>query len=264
MWLRASSSFSLNPTVVLNLPRLNFASLVPLSLTRACNVSLSLSRFLAFAHHLFNYYSPRSLRHFQGVLTITDGTGGLARAVTDVRKGLLHTDMPQRATLFSAPLLASLLIPLHRLLRSDGSCVRAQWQCSPSRNLIPPRSYIPFTAIYNRTRDLRRQFLRVRKQKVFNVESVISDYCFDTWGSVSLICVFLRNEEIYIFSNCIFMKMLLRFFCLDNVEIFFHSGTFVHEVLVVLYGRPLLYCATLMLIPEVGLQLFRHARKFIL
>jgi len=66
----ASSSSSLNPRAALNLPRLNFASSFP---TRAS---------------LFNYYSPRGLRHFQGVLTITDGTGG-----SHTRH--LHTDTPQ-------------------------------------------------------------------------------------------------------------------------------------------------------------------------
>jgi len=45
---------------------------------------------------LFNYYSPRSLRHFQGVLTINDGTAGSHTSRRrDVCEGWLHTDMPQ-------------------------------------------------------------------------------------------------------------------------------------------------------------------------
>lgn len=81
----SSSSSSLNPRAALNLPRLNFApSLLPTH-PRAS---------------LFNYYSPRGLRHFQGVLTITDGTGG--SHTRRLREAAAHRHAA--ATLFSNPL----------------------------------------------------------------------------------------------------------------------------------------------------------------
>lgn len=88
MWQRATSSSTLNPRAALNLP----PSISP----RALRPLLPLHP----ARCLFNYYSPRSLRHFQGVLTITDETGDprAPRAVADGReksrrRRCLHLDI---------------------------------------------------------------------------------------------------------------------------------------------------------------------------
>ena len=81
----ASSSSSLNPRVALNLPRLNFASssLPP-----------------PHPRESLNYYNPRGLRHFQGILTITDGTGGShTRRLRKAAAAHRHA----AATLFSNP-----------------------------------------------------------------------------------------------------------------------------------------------------------------
>lgn len=104
---------------------------------------------------LFNYYGPRSLRHFQGVLTITDGTGGPHESSQTFARGAA-TPTHRGNIVFHPCLPASLsciadVFP-RRLLRyafeRNGNALPAR-----ARNLIPPlSSLLRPAAIYSHAR----------------------------------------------------------------------------------------------------------------
>lgn len=111
---------------------------------------------------LFNYYSPRGLRHFQGVLTITDGAGG--SHTRRLREAVAHRHAA--ATLFSNPppsrgIATTIIFPtLSFSSRCLHSSATATARFARARNLIPLLfPLLRATAIYNHAYGTRRELL---------------------------------------------------------------------------------------------------------